>query len=158
MTVLMFHIYWVDCFIFVWLRAGNIYIYIIFFSNSLNFCLFFSMSFFFFYFSVQLCVPRCPGTGNVFWRIILSFLWNCWYNDGDGWIGSLLLFINCMLNLSLGFTWHSEEETPYVNSQVRSYNMWECYGLSRTTLMRCKEKEKISRFHNTACAWALEIK
>lgn len=43
-------------------------------------CLYF---FFILKFSVQSHVFRGPGTGNVFGRIMLSFLWNCWYNDGD---------------------------------------------------------------------------
>lgn len=52
-------------------------------SLSVFFSVFFLFVFCFFNFQYSHNVPRCPGTGNVFGRIILSFLWNCWYNDGD---------------------------------------------------------------------------
>lgn len=74
-------IYCVDCFIFKSGWGRGISIFFLATHHIFVYCSFVS---FIVLISVQSCVPRCPGTGNVVWRIILSFLWNCWYNDGDG--------------------------------------------------------------------------
>lgn len=71
--------------LFLSLVEGREYLFF-FFSNSLNFfvsfqCLFFNYFFNFQYSHVSLAVLLLE---MFFGRIILSFLWNCWYNDGDG--------------------------------------------------------------------------
>lgn len=60
--------------LFLSLVQGREYLFFLATHWIFNFCLLFFQCLF----SVQSYVPRCSSTGNVFGRVILSFLWNCW--------------------------------------------------------------------------------
>lgn len=154
-------IYCVDCFIF---KSGWGQGISIFFSNSLNFLftVLFSVFFFFFFFNFQYSHMSLAV-------LVLEMFLDVLYFHSCGIVGIMmvmvklahpLLFMNCMLNVSFGFRTAFWREDSIHELQMRSYDMWECCGLSSFNTLNalCKEKKKKrSPFNNTACDWAFMI-
>lgn len=139
-------IYCVDCFIF---KSGWGQGISIFFSNSLNFWVFVYCSFQCLFLSFQYSHMSLAV-------LVLEMFLDVLYFHSCGIVGIMMVMIKlahlCCLWIvcwmwALGFIWHSEEKTQYMNSRWGLYNMWECCGLSSLNTLNalCNKKQKTKK-------------